>query len=310
MARIPLDQSRGTANPASNRMKPLLCGALAFRPPGLQASVRHPRGQRNRIVLGLISLLFLSLCTSGCINTEVRHAATAEGPTVTEFEYQMILDNVAMYVDFGGHPPTGAAASTWTPSDTQVGDYPIPWHLKFTSLAIAGNRAISTQFGYQWQQNLQQTTGNTATTSATGIQNAANMAGQFQNNIQRALLGTPSASETRTWTLIPSIDGKELSGLRDVYVTWIYGTNAVKIVSTPDHAPRAALPLDPQEASKADWLTTPRASSDDPIVYSSHYGKTTVAVTKSHMGDFNRLFFALMSAAPKTGAEILNAALR
>jgi hypothetical protein len=210
------------------------------------------------------------------MNTEVQHAAMEDGPTVTDLEYKMVLDNIAMYEDFGYQ-------------GTDYDSYPLPWFLRFSTVSISATRGISTQFQYQWVQQLTSTLTNAIANAPTGTTGTLTTAAANQGTLQRQLQGAPSAGETRQWTFIPVTDGVQLVALRKVYLDGLFNVKG----------------LNPGSSSA--WLKYSPPSQGNAL--SGHYGKTTVWVTRHQMGSLNKLVIKALNAAPSKPSEILDAAL-
>jgi hypothetical protein len=65
----------------------------------------------------------------GCTSLQLKRSTLAQGKTLTELQYEMVLDNLAMF--------------------RQAPDA-LPWHLKIAQGSIAINDSLNPSFSYNW----------------------------------------------------------------------------------------------------------------------------------------------------------------
>lgn len=88
-------------------------------------------------VVGIIS----AMSFSGCTSLQLKQSTLAQGQTLTDLEYTMVLDNVAMI--------------------RQMPDA-LPWHLKLTQGSVTINDQVTPSFTYTWGNQLSRALGLTA----------------------------------------------------------------------------------------------------------------------------------------------------
>lgn len=77
----------------------------------------------------LIPLILVCLCFTGCTSMQLKRSTIAQGQTLTDLEYTMVLDNIAMQRQLPGA---------------------LPWHLKVTQGSVQIDDNISGGFAYNW----------------------------------------------------------------------------------------------------------------------------------------------------------------
>jgi hypothetical protein len=80
----------------------------------------------------------LAVCLTGCTSMQLKKSTIAQGQTLTDLEYTMFLDNIAMQKQLPGA---------------------LPWHLKVTQGSIGINDSVSPSFTYTWGSSLSRALG-------------------------------------------------------------------------------------------------------------------------------------------------------
>jgi len=73
--------------------------------------------------------LLLSILMAGCTSFQLKRSTLAQGKTLTELEYEMVLDNLAMFRE--------------APNS-------LPWHLKIAQGSITINDNLNPSFSHTW----------------------------------------------------------------------------------------------------------------------------------------------------------------
>jgi len=78
----------------------------------------------NLFMLAAVGVIF-----AGCASVQLKQNTLAQGRTLTDMEYTMVLDNVAMFRQRPGA---------------------LPWHLKFTQGSVAIQDNVGGSLNYSW----------------------------------------------------------------------------------------------------------------------------------------------------------------
>lgn len=76
-----------------------------------------------------IAFVLVCICFTGCTSVQLRRSTLAQGRTLTDLEYTMVLDNIAMQRQLPGA---------------------LPWHLKVTQGSVQIDDNIAGNFDYSW----------------------------------------------------------------------------------------------------------------------------------------------------------------
>lgn len=77
-------------------------------------------------IIFAFTIVFIGII-SGCTSVQLQYSTLAQGRTLTDLQYQIVLDNVAMFREAPGS---------------------LPWHLKITQGSITINDALNPSFSY------------------------------------------------------------------------------------------------------------------------------------------------------------------
>ena len=76
-----------------------------------------------------IILAMVAICASGCISTQLQNSTLSQARTLTDLQYRMILDNVAMFRAAPGS---------------------MPWHIKIAQGSITVNDNVNPGLRFAW----------------------------------------------------------------------------------------------------------------------------------------------------------------
>jgi hypothetical protein len=152
-----------------------------------------------------LTLIIACVSVAGCTSQQLRHSTLAQAQTLTDLEYTMVLDNIAMFRDMPGA---------------------LPWHLKITQGSITINDTVNPIFNYTWGKSLSR---NPSISAKRGWQDAWTIVPEIDVGVLTKLQDVYSRYANTNWIHSGPAPVGSISGRYGVQMVWVGNADVDKL---------------------------------------------------------------------------------